>query len=420
MNRHAIGLLFLSACLLSAAAHADEATPLLPAGEIVAKVMKTMPGVLASDSMVGAEEANRRRLEAGDHEWNLRLGGQRRRSNPPGTQEESFGEWNAALERPLRLPGKGVDDTQLGATGVAVAESARQEAMREGYRALLRSWFLWLKEGAAADQWAAQTKLLAQQAGGTRRRQQLGDAARLEAVQSEAAQAQAEAQAVQARLRRDNAALELQRRFPGLPLTQPADISPPPAIEGTMTDWIDRIVSQSHEVALARGEAQKARISAGRAGRDRVPDPTVGFHVSTERGGEDHIVGAYISIPLPGDGRRAIADGALAQSAAASHREAAVLQKVSTEAATLHQSAVAALAAWQASLAAARQLGQAADMSTRAYALGEGNLGEMLASRRLANEAQLAARVAQLDAFELRYRLLLEANRLWSTNEATR
>ena len=93
---------------------------------------------------------------------------------------------------------------------------------------------------------------------------------------------------------------------------------------------------------------------------------------------------------------------------------------MSTEAATLHQSAVAALAAWQASLAAARQLGQAADMSTRAYALGEGNLGEMLASRRLANEAQLAARVAQLDAFELRYRLLLEANRLWNTHEAPR
>ena len=203
---------FLPACC--PAAHADDSTPPLPPGEIVARVMKTMPGVLASDSMVGAEEANRRRLEAGDHEWNLRLGGQRRRSNPPGTQEESFGEWNAALERPLRLPGKGVDDMQLGTTGVAVAESARKEAMREGYRALLRGWFLWpAQEGAAADQWAAQTKLFAQQAGGimssaaTRRRRSP------EAVQSEAAQAQAEAQAVQARLRRDNAALELQRRF---------------------------------------------------------------------------------------------------------------------------------------------------------------------------------------------------------------
>ena len=55
MNRHAIGLLFLSACLLPPAAHADDSTPLLPPGEIVARVMKTMPGVLASDSMVGAE-----------------------------------------------------------------------------------------------------------------------------------------------------------------------------------------------------------------------------------------------------------------------------------------------------------------------------------------------------------------------------
>ncbi len=418
MNRRIIGHVFLAAGLLHGAAQADETMPLLPPGEVVAKVLRTMPGVLASDSIVGAEEANRRRLEAGDHEWSLRLGGQRRRSNPPATQEENFGEWNAALERPLRLPGKATDDAELGAAGVAVAESARQEAMRESRRALLRGWFLWLRESAAADQWSAQTKLLAQQAGGTRRRQQLGDAARLEAVQSDAAQAQAEAQSVQARLRRDNAALELQRRFPGLPLKAAAEISSPAPIEGSMAEWIDRIVGQSHEVALARGEAQKARISASRAGRDRLPDPTVGFHVSTERGGEDHIVGAYISIPLPGEGRRAIADGALAQSAAANHREAAAVQKVSTEAATLHQSAVAALATWQSSLAAARQLGQAADMSARAYTLGEGNLGEMLSARRLANEAQLAAKVAQLDAFELRYRLLLEANRLWNTESS--
>jgi outer membrane protein TolC len=52
-------------------------------------------------------------------------------------------------------------------------------------------------------------------------------------------------------------------------------------------------------------------------------------------------------------------------------------------------------------------------MTARAYQLGEGSLSDLLTARRLANEAQLASRLAQLDALELRYRLLLDAHRLW-------
>ena len=52
-------------------------------------------------------------------------------------------------------------------------------------------------------------------------------------------------------------------------------------------------------------------------------------------------------------------------------------------------------------------------MTARAYQLGEGSLNDLLTARRLANEAQLAARLSQLDALELRYRLLLDAHRIW-------
>ena len=52
-------------------------------------------------------------------------------------------------------------------------------------------------------------------------------------------------------------------------------------------------------------------------------------------------------------------------------------------------------------------------MAARAYQLGEGTLPELLAARRLANEAELAARTQQLDTLELRYRLLLDTHRLW-------
>lgn len=396
---------------------AAEQTPYLPPADLVAKVLRANPMVQASTSLIRVEEANRSRLEAGNYEWNIRLGGQQRRSNPPVSPEERFGEWNAALERPLRLPGKAADDAELGSAGVALAETTRGDALHETGRGLLKAWFLWLKETAAAAQWDAQVNLLAKQTKATQRRQQLGDAARLEAIQTDATLALAEAQAAQARVRMDNAATDLQRRFPGLPLSVPGRTVEPPAITGDLNEWVEEILAHSHELGMARGESRKAQIAAARSDRDRTPDPTFGVHMSTERGGEDHIVGAYISIPLPGGGRRAAADGAVAQATAASHREAAARQKVSAEAASLYQSATAALATWQANRSAADRLTRAADMTARAYTLGEGNLSDMLAARRLANEAQLAARLAQLEAFELRYRLMLDAHRLWVLDE---
>lgn len=392
---------------------AAEAPPNLPPDEIVARVLRANPTVQAADSQIDVEEANRRRLEAGPYEWSLRLGGQQRKAYPANSPDQQFNEWNGALERAIRLPGKSGLDAELGAAGVSLAETARGDALHEASRNLLKSWFLWLKEGAAATQWGEQVALLEKQAKATERRQQLGDAASLEAVQSEAALAQAEAQLAQARVRKGTATEDLRRRYPGLPLNEPARIAEPAPITGSESEWIAAILEQSHELGIARGEVQRAQIVAGRSSRDRLPDPTFGLHVSRERAGEEQVVGAYISIPLPGSARRATADATLAQAAAAGRREDAVIQKITAEAAALYQSASAAHATWQSGRSAAERLSRAADMTARAYQLGEGSQNDLLAARRLANEAQLAARLLQLDALELRYRLLLDAHQLW-------
>jgi outer membrane protein TolC len=392
---------------------AAEPTPNLPPDEIVARVLRANPTVQAADSQIDVEEANRRRLEAGPYEWSVRLGGQQRRAYPANSSEQQFNEWNGALERAIRLPGKSGLDAELGAAGVSLAETARGDALHETSRNLLKSWFLWLKESAAALQWSDQVTLLEKQARATQRRQQLGDAANLEAVQSEAALAQAEAQLTQARVRQGTASEDLRRRYPGLPLTEPARIAEPSPLAGSESEWIAAILEHSHELGVARGEVQRAQIVAGRSSRDRLPDPTFGLHVSRERAGEEQVVGAYISIPLPGGARRATADATQAQAAAAGRREAAVIQKITAEAAALYRSASAAHATWQSGRSAAERLTRAADMTARAYQLGEGSQNDLLAARRLANEAQLAARLLQLDALELRYRLLLDAHQLW-------
>ncbi|MBT9519472.1 MAG: TolC family protein [Dechloromonas sp.] len=396
---------------------AAETMPNLPPTEIVTRVLQANLSVQAAAGQVRVEEANRSRLEAGQYEWNVRLGGQQRRSKPATGTDERFNEWNAAIERPLRLPGKGRLDGELGAAGVALAETAHGDALHEASRNLLKSWFVWLKESASAAQWAEQLALLDKQAKGIQRRQQLGDAARLESIQAAAALAQAEAALAQAKVRQQMAGEDLRRRYPGLPLVTENTIAEPTPIEGNEADWINAILEHSHELDLARGETQRAQIVAGRASRDRMPDPTIGLHVSRERAGEDQIFGAYISIPLPGGARRAGSDAALAQADVAGRREAFTTQKITAESAMLYQSANAAFSTWQASRSAAERLGQAADMTARAYQLGEGSLNDLLAARRLANEAQLAARLIQLEALELRYRLQLDAHRLWVMDE---
>jgi outer membrane protein TolC len=392
---------------------AAEATPNLPPTEIVTRVLLANPSVQAAAGQVRVEEANRNRLEAGQYEWNVRLGGQQRRSNPATGPDERFNEWNATIERPLRLPGKAGLDSELGAAGVALAETAHGDALHENSRNLLKSWFVWLKESASAAQWSEQLALLDKQTKAVQRRHQLGDAARVEAIQAEAALAQAEAQLAQARMRQQTAGEDLRRRYPGLPLVAPGTIAEPTPIEGDEADWINAILEHSHELDLARGDTKRAQIVAGRSGRDRLPDPTVGLQVSRERAGEDKIFGAYISIPLPGGARRASSDATLAMADVAGRREAAALQKISAESAILYQSSKAAYSTWQASRSAAERLTRAADMTARAYQLGEGSLNDLLAARRQANEGQLAARLSQLDALELRYRLQLDAHKLW-------
>lgn len=393
---------------------AAESWPSLPPTEIVTGVLLASPSVQAAAGQVRVEEANRSRLEAGQYEWNVRLGAQQRRSNPATGPDERFNEWNAAIERPLRLPGKAGLDSELGAASVALAETGHGDALHEVSRDLLKSWFVWLKESASAAQWSEQLALLEKQTKAVQRRQQLGDAARLESIQAEAALAQAEAALAQARVRQQTAGEDLRRRYPGLPLAAPGAIAEPTPVDGNEADWINAVLEHSHELELARGDTRRAHIFAGRSSRERLPDPTVGLQVSRERAGEDKIFGAYISIPLPGGARRASSDAALAMADVAGRREAAALQKISAESAILYQSAHAAYATWQASRSAAERLTRAADMTARAYQLGEGSLNELLAARRLANEARLSAGQTQMEALELRYRLLLDAHRLWA------
>ncbi|MDR2187232.1 MAG: TolC family protein [Azonexus sp.] len=394
-----------------------EPLPGLPPDEIVRLALQDHPDTLAAASEVDRETANRDRLTAGEYEWNLSIGGQQRRTRPPGSVNENFKEWNLTLERPLRLPDKAATDAEIGASGIIRAKTAFGDTIHETKRDLLKSWFAWLKASANAEEWAAQVELIERQTRTINRRLQLGDAARRDSVQAEAALAQAEAQAVQAAAQREAAHATLRRRYPALARVEPDAIGEPPALAGSDEEWLAAVAEHSHELALARQQTRLAELAAMRQRQERRPDPSVGLAFSSERGGEEQVVGAFVRIPLPGGARQAAERSAAAAAAAARYREAALIRQIDLNTATVTHAARSAYAAWQVSHRAAKELEQAARMAGQAYQLGEGSLHDWQSALRQAHEAHVAARGNQLEALEQRYRLQLDAEQIWQFGE---
>lgn len=409
----ALSIALLSALLPGSALPAT--APDLPPDAQVIAALRSSPAVNAADEHIDAQQARARRLGAGPYEWTLGLGEQSRRVRT--APEGRYTEWDVGLERTVRLPSKRDLDQQLGAAGIATARVGRGDAVHETGRNLLAMWFDWMREEAAVVEWRHQRDNLSRQAQVLGRRVELGDAPRLERLQADAALAQVTAQLSQAEGRARVAAERLRRQHPliALPVTVPE--VPPEAIEGQAEDWILAILQHNHELAVARAESTRARINASRSDAERLPDPSFGIRLSRERSGEERLLGVSLSLPLPGEGRRADSDAALAEARASAHREAGVQRRVEAEAAALFRQAVAARSGWLGQRLAADALARSADLTERAWQLGEGRLAETLAARRLAHEAQLAAQMARLEARERYWRLMLDAHRLWDLED---
>lgn len=373
--------------------------PDLPPDALVEKALRAHPAVLAAQAGIDAGAAARDALDAGPHEFTLRLGSAQRREVATDLR---LPEKQIGIERALRLPGKAAKDGEIGAATLAQAREAYGDALHETARLLLGSWFGWRREDAAAAEWRAQVDVLRHQNDVATKRVAAGDAARIETLLTAAQLAQAEAQLAQAETRAQLAAGLLSQHFPALPLPANPGDAAPAAPAGTAEDWREKILQHSHELQLARNAARRAQLQAQRSDADRLPDPTIGLNWSSERDGQERVVGVALSIPLPGAARAAAA------------REALALAKVEGEARRTVQLAQTAYLQAQRLTEVAARSAENAQLLEKAWRYGEGQLGDLLAARRQAIEARLAAAQARLDAAEARYRLLLDAHELWA------
>jgi cobalt-zinc-cadmium efflux system outer membrane protein len=396
-------------CLAAPAFAAETPPPAdLPPAALVEQALAAHPAVRAAQAELRGAEAERLRLKAGDYEYTVNLATQRRAiSGGPDHME-----WSAGIERGLRLSGKAALDVQIGEQGVLEAGERVGDARHEAARQLLGLWYGARQAALEAGLWRQQIVLLEDQKRIVETRVKRGDAARLDTLQAEAALAQARSQAVAAESRETSALVELAARFPELPRPGEAD-APPVLPAGDAAAWLEHTLEHNHELLAVRRALDKARLQTRRAEAERRPDPVVGLHLASEQGGSDRIVGVSLSLPLPGEGRRAQAGIRLARSDALAEMEAATRRRLAAEAGANWQRAVSGTEAWRQLEEAAQATGRHADLARRAHALGELGLSDTLLARKAALEARLAAGQARLAANEAIARLLLDAHRLW-------
>ncbi|MEO5574195.1 MAG: TolC family protein [Gammaproteobacteria bacterium] len=381
----------------------------LPSLATVAEALSNNPDAQAARAGIEVGKARQLGLEAGPYEPNVRLGAGQRTIDGRG----DFGEWDISLERAFRLPGKVRLDQQLGVQGVSQAEAAYADSLHEAKRELLRLWFNWMRAYNEADQAKAQVETFKEQLRIVERRVQGGDAPRLEASLAGAALAQEEYSLQQARLREQKAAIDLTQRFIGIQLPAAPTLITPVPITQTLDEWRARILTSNDELNLAREQSKRAQLQAARADKNQRPDPMLGARYASETGGDEQIAGVYVSIPLTGKARAAAGREATAEAEIANLNEAKVLRRLNADIASVYASAQSSYRSQQSALSAADFTDKNAELIARAYSLGEADLSNVLIARRQAAEARLAASLAQLDANEARYRLLVDAHELW-------
>jgi outer membrane protein TolC len=402
----------ISMCGVACAAEINR--PDLPAPAQVEAALSNHLLVKNATSSLKMEQATQYRWNNGPYEFNLRAGSSQRRVISSG---QNLKEWDVALERPLRLPNKVGIDQDIGTASMQRAEFALGDARHEAGRTLLKLWFVWHREQEQVLLWQKQIDILKQQALMTEKRVKAGDAPKIELNQVVATEAIASISWHQAQLRALLAANDLTRQFPAIHLPQTLSPTTPQAIEHDYVFWKTRIFNDNHELGMVQAQNQVQHLMAQRSRADRIPDPTVGIRYSNEMGGNEKLAGVYLTVPLSFGHRSAIADGATQQAVITADQEAFVTRRIEGDIYAAHTQAVKSYDTWQQAREAALAINNNAELIARAYTFGEVSLSESLTARRFALESSLAEKLAQLDANEARYRLLLDAHQLWANEE---
>ncbi len=401
-------LLSLFALAFSVHAAPEAETPGLLPTQMVRPLLEQDPSVAAARAGLEAARQEAGLLESSPYEWTARLSSQRR-TLQEGT---AYQEWNAGIERPLRLPGKASADRNIGQATIEEAEARYGEALHEAAQALLSLWLDWLaaengRELASINRQSAANNLSA-----VEKRLRAGDASKLDVSLAQADLAEQQRVDNDAKTQATVAWGRLHARFPGLGQemkTWPA----PVALKQNAAFWRERILAESDELKTAQAQLQKAQAEAERARADKLPDPTVGIYTASEAGGRERITGLSVSMPIPGGQRGQRTERSLQLVEVLRQQVESKKRALEAEIANAIASTEGAYVSLQLAEAGAAAMQDNARLMQRAYALGEADLQSLLLARRQATAAAQSALAARALAVKSYYRLLIDAHLVW-------
>lgn len=404
--------------LLTVSGTAQAVRPIDPPGllptEIARPLLEQDPGVAAARAglEVALQEAGI--LDQSPHEWATRVTGQRRVQDygPGNSATGNRREWQAGIERTIRLPGKAAADRSIGKATVEESQARHGEALHEAARELMALWVDWLaaeraRELAELNLQSAQASLAA-----VEKRARAGDASKLDVSIAHAELAEQRRMENDAKTQASAAWLRLSTRFPGLKRQVLALPTPLPIGEGAAF-WRERILAESDALKVVQAQMRKAQAHAERARADKTPDPTLGVYTASEIDGRERISGVMISVPIPGGVRGSRSAKAIA-AVEVSRQEVELKQRqLEAEIASAVATARGAYDSLHIANEGAAAMQENARLMQRAYALGEAELQALLLARRQATVAMNNALQAQVAALRAYYRLLVDAHLIW-------
>lgn len=402
----------LAAAAIPAWADSRPTPPDLPPTELARQSIDQAPTVVEARRALAASTHGAAALRVGPNEWTTKLSAQRRRYDNAGTSNE----WNAALERTIRIGGKAEIDAQLGDAELLIGRARVGEARRDAARALADLWIDASATSRQRDLWAEQLGFAEASHQAVDKRRKAGDASVLDlnVARADLIEVQRQLSAATTAVAKARARLEV--RFPTLKY-EPRPAAEPIELGMTLPQWRDRILAESDPVKIAEGLLRKAELTAARSKAERIPDPTVGVYTASEAFRSERIIGLSLSIPLSGSYRSERMQQALQEAEAARAMVERQRREEEAQIVEAYVDAEGGLARWRLASQGLSTTRDSARLTQRAYSLGEADLQTLLLARRQALDASTAAEQARAEALRWHYRLLVDAHLIWALGE---
>ena len=401
----------LAAAAIPAWADSRPTPPDLPPTELARQSIDQAPAVEARRALA-ASTHGAAALRVGPNEWTTKLSAQRRRYDNAGTSNE----WNAALERTIRIGGKAEIDAQLGDAELLIGRARVGEARRDVARALADLWIDASATSRQRDLWAEQLGFAEASHQAVDKRRKAGDASVLDlnVARADLIEVQRQLSAASTAVAKARARLEV--RFPTLNY-EPRPVAEPIELGMTLPQWRERILAESEPVKIAEGLLKKAELTAARSRAERIPDPTVGVYTASEAFRSERVIGLSLSIPLSGRYRSERMQQALQEAEAARAMVERQRREEEAQIVEAYVDAEGGLARWRLASQGLSTTRDSARLTQRAYSLGEADLQTLLLARRQALDASTAAEQARAETLRWQYRLLVDAHLIWALGE---